>query len=770
MKNAPIAWIAAMLITLGLGFVLGMSASGGTDEVPQAAAEDSNSTPGRPSQDSLFEQRRTSRIHAPAADQSAPDTERAVRSALSTEDPTAPLASTGAGRIEGVVRTVDQEPLADVVLVATRRSNQRSGQATPIGRAAPVPETLEQALRGAASRWRSRRQREFRTSTNAEGRFVFDNLPDGRFGMRAYRMGFRIESEPKRFEFELGSSIRFVALAVHEVEFDLRLPDGSQPERAELSVIDGGMKRSGTWTPEKSTRQFVKPLVKILARTTESDDKPEIPFGDDRARYRSEEIQFTPSESTAAPFRIDLLGRNGIRGTIANMGDLQNLRVRLEKLAGGAEPTWQNDTRSSWATRGAFVFADLEPGEYAVGIGEQRAAPIDFEKVRVTSGFTECALEMPAPDPATTTLVRCLAPNGAPLANVGLVLTIEKDGKPQESRSVQPDTGADGTALIRLNTLTDIPEEKLRAPYVVHFVANPLGLPPASGTWVPGQEEVLIQLQKSCDLTVQLTGLQDEMREKLVVSIVYQSRGLQGRSESSAIPGRGGFGQSDAPKISADGVVRFPSITPGAIDIHLSLSSGRFATTPVRSMLAEAIPGPLTVSVPLPALHPVVVHAPSLDDGTELELASIDTQGQVNTDWRMNRRAKVEADHRARFGLIPAGTYELTARGIGESLRIVVPTGEILFQAREPDAISITITDENGLLAEGGLQTGDVIVAVGDVELTSENLKKTFRSTLGQKSVFTVIRNGSRVRVDFGVFPRRPAPSAVGGVIALVSR
>ncbi|MEO0481808.1 MAG: carboxypeptidase-like regulatory domain-containing protein [Planctomycetota bacterium] len=688
-----------------------------------------------------------------------------VRSAIRRIEAPSATSRTGDGVIRGRAVQIDGAGLPGATVVVSYREPRSSTRSNdnPL-RAAPERRTLDEALRRAAEQWAESDANTFRTTTLDDGSFEVSGLVQGSHRVRVYAEGFQIESGSREWvTVEPGGFLAFTATPLHLVTVDLRLPDGSQPELAALTL---GAEQNGggeqiQWTPESPRVAFANTRVRVRAGVEPISGR----FSRSSSfRFESEEV-FVDAASEAN-VRIDLAAVGGIDGRVVFDGAdfarplaLEGARVGLVELehAGASfdpesidfagDPFGSSTTVSSVSGR-RFHFARLSDGSYGLALrfgGAIRATTV----VDVESGFAECELVLRDSEEFGFLAVTATGSDGSPLRGLRLRCRIQRED------------GGSGSSSVRLRSM---PDGRLGVPFVelgrdFSFTDWPEGTSvfleishPDYGeqrvSLVEGQREVEVRFQEPAELLIQVP---DAIGSPLSSKLRINLRQREGQSVLGGIR----TSYRDGPQLDEKGNHRLSGLVPADYELSVSLLVGSWRQVELSKHQLTLRPGEQSFVVGLPALHPVAVQIPGADEGTQATLRQ--TRREQGVVSSVHLEGSVGADGRVVFPYVLEGTYQLRHRGSNASMEISVPTaGEVVFRAEGPDTLRVAIADESGTMFQSGLRSSDIVLRVNDVAVTAETLSEAWRGLSGGPARLEVLRAGERVvvnlseAIDFG--------------------
>ena len=160
--------------------------------------------------------------------------------------------------------------------------------------------------------------------------------------------------------------------------------------------------------------------------------------------------------------------------------------------------------------------------------------------------------------------------------------------------------------------------------------------------------------------------------------------------------------------------------------------------------------GGATTTIPVPGLHDLTVRCSGFVDGTRFSIRRSDVGRDSNLHGERNSRVE---DGVVRFEHVPSGSYVLAVGDYsGQRMTIDVPCGEVTFEGSVPNAAEVVVEDADGILAEIGLATGDLVIAVDGADLAQNGLADRTAGLLWQRSgehTVTVLRDGRELTLSW---------------------
>jgi hypothetical protein len=662
--------------------------------------------------------------------------------------------------IRGRVVTTTGEPVAGARIYATTTKDLYTSR----DRRAFAEERywepdLARTVSASASAWFKRQARSRETTTADDGTFVLDHLDDGYFDVWALRDGFVIEaySSPWRRHALAASdsNLELFAVPTYRRTFDLRLPDGSAPDRATLDFRrfgDPNGSDQGNWTP-------ADPTVDLPA----GDWIVKAAYGGDASRFRSiQNSKFvspptpvvSPSLDGSDTVKIALHGVCAIEGTIVPPPDAPRFyydiqAVRLEpqqppdpylfseRARSGRRRTDPRPQVQSTNDRGLVYRIDsLEAGRWYVGVFRQRPAPPLMTAVLdVGENVVEHDFILPAPDPDRDTRIRVFDPAGAPLRDCEFQYRFTN----ADSNGVES-SGGGGGGLQVFRTRDGEFTYSFTQPFV-RFVL--LASHPRFGTCsreVPaGVHDVEVRFVAPAAPTVRVPGFAEHSRNRKVE--LEWTRGSDERRDEFSK-------RIDDDAISADGTLDVGLLQPGRYRLVISVEPEKQkggGMLEVARATWEVTPETQSLVLPFPPLAPLRLVVAAKTKGW-FTLSPIDWTN--NDGGRSQRTAEADADGGVTFVDVVPGKY--TVRGPGtDSMLVEAPaSGPIAFVAEAVNVLRVVVRDPAGALAKAGLATDDRIVAIDGQEFSGRQQLDFIRQSLkGEEVTLTVQRGDKRFEV-----------------------
>ncbi len=694
--------------------------------------------------------------------------ENAIAGAESTARPAAEPA-TGEGRIEGLVQSVDGTPIGNVLLVATQRSRSTKlygSKSDSIGRGSPSERSLRDSLDSSANSWAKSQGRKFRMRTDQEGRFVLAGLPDGRFYIRGYADGWVFEASPSGYVSAAGGVVYLTGTRVRDVEIDVRLPDGTKPEIAAIHAKIGGSTSTFEWRPGEPKIRLregngtVQARAAITSVGTGSTSPPGL---------ESDAQALSPETTTVS---LELVPNTGLWGEVRDTwGGSSWSEVKLIELGAGKQlqdDLFAEPARTTRVRRDMYHFDDLDPGRYGVALTSRNRTVIASQVVTVAEDLTRLDLEIGKPDPASYIRVKCVGPEGQMLSRVSFNYSYRtgggsSSGSPSVKRSPEGIYWLEPSSMLSSGEGIDF--ETLPADSTLELTARHSRYGSTTVLLVAAQRSVDIRFVNPSTLEVQVLGYEaSPMRAKLRLKVSEKKRGSNSPSHTY-YSGRSG---NDQAVLTSSGKAVYDTLSPGTWVVSLIVGeSSRWSSQGVVAKVEVHVgPGKNVISIAIPPLYELNVHAPTLKPNTHLWAQRVDKS--ESNRLAMSRSGQLGPNRRIRWTGLPAGTYRVQGGGITKAIEAQVPGPTVVLKGAVYDCLQVAISSKKGQLYTAGFRAGDLIVAVGGTELTQSNLYDSFQEA-GKQAV-AVMRDGKRLELQLDLSDMWQRSTEVGGTLMQGSR
>ncbi|MEM1447480.1 MAG: hypothetical protein AAGI22_00135 [Planctomycetota bacterium] len=767
--SARLPVVFALVLGLGLGFGLGSTLS--TRSAPTHAASETLVQRAAPAD----EEETTAAVPlepltalAPTAASSAADERLQERASEASSGVGARVRATidssvtlGTQRISGTVVDAEGRPLAGATVLAspTNRGSARPLTGTDtenVGRAwsgRSIDDVLEQHARSVLERW----DRTTTAKAGAGGSFALTGLADGQHSLTAFHEGYTFESVLVTG----ASDAKIVGRRVGAFRLDVRLPDGTAPESAVVTVErPQGRSEVLQWSGlERPVRVSGRSMTfRVLAGNVRSTGRAGL-----SSDLVSREIQIDLDRDGDGPHAVELAPRSHLRVTLENAGGTVNRAARpwvkvIPAVHIGAQR--ERALRRAESLRsgfdGVFHTMDLAPGDYLVAAGRGGEKVEASEIVVVDQGLNDVLLRFEERDASKVLIVRCAGPDGSPPKRVQFRGSIKNAGFPRPTFLRPSERGAGEYWIDRSELVSDEPWVETSE---VKLTATATGLGSVAVPVALGQESVDIRFQPTCSIDVRVVG---DVSGGFTVAVSPVS---DDASPASALRGT----QAVYADVDPDGTARVEGLQPGRVRVGLKRVGKRTrldaALTTVDASLTS---GTTSLTLTLPSLHEVAIHAPDLDVGTRIYLQDA-KEADTPTSFVRARNGSLGADRRLVFEDVPAGDYVIRPLGPRmETMRITVPCGEVEFTADVVDAFRVGTVTPDGLGAASGLREGDIVDELAGRLVEGHNFHQRLAVALESSAVtLTIERGGSTIEVSVGPTAAGSSATAQLGVMFL---
>ena len=419
--NAP-RWIILLVLlaaAFGAGHVVGSSGGDGaapeltTSSVPEPSSVEAPGAVLHGSQGPTL-------AAPPSASATAAPLARALAELPALEIPR------GDGRIDVIVKTDEGVGVQGVRVLCVPempKSLVRSWQDVPRDQIDSAELLLDYANR---LRWG--KEAAVEAVTDASGACSLEGLSQAKHSVRAQADGWQIRSASRSTsEVEPGSTVEFKAKQRTQVRIEVVMPDGSVPEKAQITFRNGGSSRGGRWSPDRPDVDAEVGTWDVSATAGDGE------------LFRSQAEQVTVEVGRPAPVvRLELVERTVLKTTVVppDGEEVGQVSLRQIRVPSGARPDPAllgsvHDREHLHPQQGSVLTHtsyDLEPGTWLVGAYRGWNGPLLVSQtVDVKPGQNELTLKLPPTARKEYALVRVRGPDGKPLAGVSFTTSFESD-------------------------------------------------------------------------------------------------------------------------------------------------------------------------------------------------------------------------------------------------------------------------------------------------------------------------------------------------------
>ncbi|MSR74177.1 MAG: hypothetical protein EXS14_01735 [Planctomycetes bacterium] len=558
--------------------------------------------------------------------------------------------------------------------------------------------------------------------SDSEGNFALSGLENHPYNIESYLTNHTLVGLEGLSPFSgrwPGDVLQLRALPLCSVDVEIRLPDGSAPATAELSVRRNDSNETWQWTPQDRLIPLSPGLWTLQAR------------GGDMCMFRSkEELVEVTEGGTPATAILQLAERPLIRGRLLFDGapPAKNYTVIAwaEKHNPATSQTWEapniSDQARTLATTG-FQFEDLEPGIYRLSVsdGQNEHPPV---LATVTLADKMVMQDLPVVvNLGAEWVVRVLDPSGAPVDDANLESSFWMGQNNGWARDLE---GAWHASVF--HNVVDDDNKTVLLLTVQSSQWGRLGvtLPRGAGT-------VEVRMQPTGFLKAQLSSGQSGGKQKLSASLQLVG------------PERETLAWFDDSSAGEDGAVSFSPLQPGSYVLRLNMRSDSWGgSQSVAEQALQIHSGENQTSLGAPALHTVKVR---IDAGDQHLTGHIQLQQHPDVMDTLNYQTyESMINGVAQFANVPAGRYLLNfwVRGRNGSTAINVPTAEVQIKLENFRALRLKLHDKESPLSALGFKEGDLLVGCDGREFANSSELDTAMRFVGSKEdvPMLILRNG----------------------------
>jgi protocatechuate 3,4-dioxygenase beta subunit len=681
----------------------------------------------------------------------------------------------GTGVIKGSVMDRRGAPLAGVAIRATRGDDSWYVEdPAQRGLADFTDEPLEVALDRSAKAWAESRTERRNTRTDSAGRFTLDGLdPDAQYHVVARMAGYEVERAGGDGGYVApGAEVSFVARVLGLVDVAIVDAAGAALEEGVVTVFRGDQPQHYTWKASAPQLKLEPGGFELRAFA----DVKNVAWSNDGAldaALASERTHVRIEAGANPPLTLVVAPRNGVRGEIvAPTGVATNqFYMRLAPVPDGAddldEVLKEAGKRQQWYSNTRY-WMDLAPGRYVVGALDSTGEVLGRETVDVADTIVDVAVVCSEPSADAALRVRALDPTGQPIGGFELRYTL-RTGSSSSSSNMSALRWDGVTGIFRLPKNAGEKEDE-SGEYTLELRADDPAYGRATVELERGVRDAVLQFQETGILEVVVAGMATSGlagRLSIVVSPVEDED-----TRKRNMYYYGGFGGGNRRQLNLDGRATFDALTPGRYTVQLHVVRNDWDTQSAASQEIDVTVGRTSVTFDAPVLHRVVVLAPGLPEKTQISLSRKQEGSEQMRYWGGGNSQQTDANGRVVFEDIAAGTYVVGANGAASTLEITVPCADVLFEARVPDALRVSISDIEGLMHAAGLRSGDLLIAVdGNDPKSAAELQQLFWGASDDRELrVTVLRDGSALEFTIGVPDSGPRRAKIGGGFRQVLR
>lgn len=644
----------------------------------------------------------------------------------------------GEGVIHGRVLTSDGRPIPDATITATPQYPTPADYSEDRG--------LEEVVARYARTSRFSRTGKVEAVSDAEGHYELNNLGDYDYSISAKVEGYRLNQTARnQWRVRPDAEVNFEGAPVCEVHLDVRLPDGEQPKRANISFKSGTGNRTQHWSPG-NPKVTVDPGTYQMSATA-----------GEHSEFMSDEVELQLVQGEEQPERrIDLIAKAGIL-CIAEVpdgyGPKFRVAIRIEANpstdppaasggASGREMIYEMEMYRFSGSAGANqqAFTGLEPGRYRL-IASGGSKVLAWEDVTLGNEFKTVTLKVPEPEAGSYLVVRVFAPDGSPMSNANVRVTtgVERNQYPGWGRHSNQVVIAkpDGVYWV---AKAESDDESLY--YSITVRSNENGNHTIRHNAKDG-DSVDFRFPSPATLTIHLAGAEgNPKKDRIRPSLVHKS----GSNSWS------GVGNSGRHANIGDGVLKYGPLSPGTYRFSLNVSgsgeniywgmhSGQSGS--LAEWTFEVSAGENTQHFTVPSFHTLTLVIADTTVVQHLRLSRSDGESaRTIHGGGVQPRTVIEGITPGEW-VISTNDGEMRARINGDT--------ELQLQVLPFDCLRLSHVKEGGRIEQLGLRAGDYVLAVDgqDYENITILRSQVQGSYAKESTTWTIARNGARMNVTF---------------------
>ncbi|MEM8711746.1 MAG: hypothetical protein AAGG01_12395 [Planctomycetota bacterium] len=622
----------------------------------------------------------------------------------------------GTAIVRGRVTTREGDPMPGVEVVATpAQPNVRASRPGTDARGNRARLDLEEVLEKAAKDWARGQGRSVTTRTGADGGFQIEGLADLSYLIRAQGEGLHFTVRENGLLNPVRSPDARVLLEAEPLQrIEVRVVGVDGAPVDEAIVLAAGERLE--WTSEEpylyvQSKQFnVRAMAEPFA----------IGVGRSATRLSSDQV---PVDVIADPDKVITLelraacsvsGRIvGERVTTESWQSIYAVPLRPDEAFDDTLPA--PDEIDTNARQDVFLFADLQPGRYAICLVGAGGIPVDHEIVEVGPGLTEITLEREVYDPSKYIAVRALSPRGTAVESFWARFEYQETGSEVDSDWMRSRALPDGTKLLDVTEFDEFDYDAWPAGAKAWIVGSSEVYGQVRVPVTSGQREVTVQFEEPCQLTVQLEG--EIGMGGFVVKVMDAGTEHTEPPQITQATQRASRGR---PRIDASGRVHFRALSPGPVIVTLSQANYWWGEGNEIARAELTLSGAdHQVSLDVPPVSDLEVLLIPCDERHYLELVTTDEDGEEHEV----ASTQTTEDGRAIFRGLPPGEYEIQDGKTGAKVKAMVPGPEVRIDLEEHvTKLTVSVNKLDGKLAEWGLAGGDLIVAIDGMKIEDRSM------------------------------------------------
>jgi hypothetical protein len=670
-------------------------------------------------------------IDATASRQSASVAARVQAEVMATADPS------WNGVITGEVVNDLGEPMAGATVITRGIQSWYDGRVSvgsteKLGRAYQGRRPLEEQLLETAKKIEKARLTLPETLTDEAGRFALESLEPGTHSIAAYAEGFTFATARAA----TGGAVRLLGSKVGAFELDIRLPDGSAPDEAVVFVLeaDGSEKAAARWKKDQPVVRLKTPRAQVRIMSGEV-------YAYEYSKHAGEfvsdpfslDLQVDADTAKAVELRPMTQLRVAVRDESSALPHVDPwVKVRSTDGEASAEPVKLERRRGK-----LFIAVDLQVGAYEVQVGRGSETPESTTEVEVAAGMNETEVVLGEIDGSSFIVITCRDDAGQPVTDAKLSYQAKSGQSTRNGSIYNPETRSAGEYWVGWSKVLQnaLPNDETSV-----LITAATGTFGSQSKKVDADGRVDFVFAAPCELTVEVMNAPTGK-----IQVVAQ------RIEDESSEGNPNLQTSPKASMDTSGRALVGKCQPGRYKVlaRVQQSQWQFSDA-VAEQEVTLSAGETTLRLMCSELHELVVLAPDLEPGANLNLQRIDSDSESGMSHAGHK--EVDASGRVVFPGLTAGDYLLMSWGSGESqqMEITLPCGEVTFEPMEINGFMVTSVTPDKAAARAGLQVGDVVIGSGERRAKGDSMffNRLWLEMGDGPTEVTVLRGGREVQLE----------------------
>ncbi len=559
-------------------------------------------------------------------------------------------------------------------------------------------------------------------TTGPDGAFALEELEEGEYTLTVQGADYIMD----RVSQATGQTVRLTAARIVQHQLDLRLPDGTQPSEAVVTVHgERDVAAAWRWTPEHPSFPSRRKATTISLAAGDLAPLDRTWVG------RHQAGPLTLEAETGGTPRITLDEMTQLRVTIqeeeASAPELKFKGALVQASTGRQIELKPTGDR-------VLSAVGVEPDSYQLQIWRGGGDPEVDEGLTIHPGWNELTVDPGGVDASRFLIVTCRASDGSPVTDLRFVGYSASTSERSANGWIRLKPRANGELWIDPQVFQEY-FDRMPDEVTLNLDSASLGKVDAK---VPSNSMAFeVEFLRPCDLVVVVDGA---LVEDLHVSIERRRENGEWRNGPSK-------------EVPTDGRVAFGAISPGEVRLELSVRSRRRNSESIATKVVVLNSGPREVRLMAPELYDLQVMDPGAPKGTRYRLKALDP---VSGTWGTSRfRIGRSSEGAVQLSGLLAGTYRLIRYDppFGEEMEFEVPREgideDLSFETIEPTGWKVAGVTKGSVADLAGVEVGDVVTSVDGVEADAEQFLIAMTQEIRDGSVrFTVLRGIVELDLD----------------------